>query len=330
MVGLSHIALRSVIQDYMPAGAVTWWPTEMLNSRRLPTQVMGETPHTLKGPGDSVLVPQILGNQERHIAASVKKLEEFGVKGIDINMGCPVRKALKHNYGVALMGDSSYAAEVVAMTVRHTSLPVSVKLRAAEEGEEKAFIQFVTKLEQAGASALCLHPRTSKQKRRGSADWEQIKHLKDYVSIPVIGNGDVQTYEDALRMKEETGCDAVMIGRALTGRPWLLWQIGHELGLPAPIKFQGRKPPQTKEEEAYEYGRALSAFIRYCFSFFIPPEARKRVLFYSRVSHMWLNFGHRLDALLRQCHEEEHMLEVVQAFFDKPGLAYSARTELRY
>lgn len=330
MVGLSHVALRSLIQDYLPAGATTWWPTEMLNSRRLPTQVMGTTPHTLKSERDTVLVPQILGNEERHIAASVKKLEEFGVKGIDINMGCPVRKALKHNYGVSLMGDSDYAAKVVAMTVKHTSLPVSVKLRAADEGKEDEFKKFVRKLENAGASALCLHPRTSKQKRRGSADWNQIRQLKDIVSIPIIGNGDVQTYEDALKMKEQTGCDAVMIGRALTARPWLLWQIGERLGMPAPGWCSGRKAPQTLSEEAYEYGRSFKSFVTYCFQYFEPQEARKRILFYSRVSHVWLNFGLRLDAKIRQLHTKEEMHNLIEEFFAKPGLCYAQRTELRY
>ena len=114
----------------------------MLNTRRLPGQVFEESPFTIKSERDTTLVPQILGNQEKPISLSVKKLEDYGVKGIDINMGCPVRKALKHNYGVSLMGDPEYARSVVDMTVRHSSVPVSVKLRVGEANEEKKFLDF--------------------------------------------------------------------------------------------------------------------------------------------------------------------------------------------
>lgn len=330
MVGLSHVALRALIHDYMPEKATTWWPTEMLNSRRLPTQEVGETAQTIKDKRDTVLVPQILGNEEHYIAMSIKKLEELGIQGIDINMGCPVHKALKHNYGVALMGDADYAAEVVAMTIRHTSLPVSVKLRAVEESDKKMFFDFVSGLEKAGASYLCLHPRTAKQKRRGNADWSQIKELKDHLSIPIIGNGDIQTWEDAFAMKEETNCDAVMIGRALTARPWMMWQIGDKLGWGKPELYKDQECPYTPEQEAYEYGRACKKFISYCYDYFDPVEARKRILFYMRVSHVWLNFGLRLEAKIRKSKQQEEMNDVIDEFFSKPGLAFCARTDLRY
>src|SRR4051794_21153033 len=100
MVGLSHLALRRLVRQYLPEGASTIWPTEMLNSRRLPLEAVGLTPETLRDPDETGLVPQILGNDETAIAQSVKRLREWGAEGIDINMGCPVQKALKHNYGV--------------------------------------------------------------------------------------------------------------------------------------------------------------------------------------------------------------------------------------
>ncbi|MFN9067162.1 MAG: tRNA-dihydrouridine synthase, partial [Bdellovibrionales bacterium] len=121
-----------LVQSYMPKDAVVPWPTEMLNSRKLPNEKVGFTPETKRHESENFLMPQILGNQENYIHDSIQLLENWGARGIDINMGCPVEKALRHNYGVALMGDSSYAAAVVGMARRSTKLPVSVKLRAAD------------------------------------------------------------------------------------------------------------------------------------------------------------------------------------------------------
>lgn len=225
MVGLSHVALRQVLRAYLPEGAVTIWPTEMLNSRRLPSEDLRRVPEAARGIEERELVPQLLANEEKFIAPSVAKLTDWGAEGIDINMGCPVKKALSHNYGVALMGDPEYAAQVVATTVGVSTLPVSVKLRGGnrEQQLEKDFLlRFVTGLVDAGASWITLHPRTSEQMRRGSANWSQIRDLKERLSIPVIGNGDVQVWQDALRMRQETNCDSVMVGRGLAARPWML------------------------------------------------------------------------------------------------------------
>jgi nifR3 family TIM-barrel protein len=230
MVGLTHVALREVMREYLPQNAYTIWPTEMLSSRRLPNEDFKTTPEIMRAAYEPGLVPQILGNEEKEIAASVARLIEWGAEAIDINMGCPVQKALKHNYGVALMGDPDYAAEVVAMTVRNSSVPVSVKLRAVGSSKEfDELLKFVTGLRKSGAAWVCLHPRTAAQKRRGWADWEQIKQLHQAVDFPVIGNGDVQTVEDAIAMLQETGCDMAMAGRGLAARPWMLWQMGKQM-----------------------------------------------------------------------------------------------------
>ena len=250
--------------------------------------------------------------------------------GIDMNMGCPVKKALKHNYGVALMGDPKYAAEVVRMAVRNTDLPISVKIRAGLQKDTQALFRFVEGLEKAGASWICLHPRTAEQKRRGNADWGQIRELKKRTSLPVIGNGDIQVAENALQMKEETLCDGVMIGRALTVRPWLVWQVGEELGLSAPEGFAGEKAPRGAEEEAYAYGEALKYFIELCEKYFTEQQALKKVRFYLRVSHPWLNFGHHLQSLSHKFKTLAEIKEQVTLFFEKPGLSLSSHTELRY
>ena len=330
MVGLSHVALRSVIHDYLPANSRTIWPTEMLNSRRLPFEDLAKVPESMRAPHENSIVPQILGNEEKSTAASVQKLQDWGAIGIDINMGCPVQKALKHNYGVALMGDSDYAASVVDMTVRNTNLPVSVKLRAlGKEADSLDHLeQFTRKLIDAGAQKICLHPRTKEQQRRGKADWSQIKYLKSKLKIEIIGNGDIQTADDVFAMIEETGCDQVMSGRGLAARPWMMWQVAERMGRGAPEGFEGRKAPVTPEEEAQEYGKCLLKLIDLSELYFGEALAMRKVRFYVRTTSVWLDFGQELIGLCHKAKTCSEMKILVQDFFEK-AIRMSPRTELR-
>lgn len=334
MVGLSHIAFRQLVRDYLPADAVTIWPTEMLNSRKLPIENLNATAETLRSLNETDLVPQILGNEESAIAKSVARLEsEWGASGIDINMGCPVRKALSHNYGVALMGDPQYAREVVRMTVRNTRLPVSVKLRAGHQNDVQFLTDFVKGLEDAGASWLTLHPRTAEMKRRGRADWDQIRHVRAEIKIPIIGNGDVQTADDCIRLLDETGCDMAMVGRALTARPWLFWQVGEALGRPTPLGREGLRAPQTEEEEGAEYGRALTRFLEllneaYGQKPFSEDLALRKFRFFVRTGSPWLQFGHDLYARSTRAKTIAEMFDMLGVFFAREQ-RMSKHTELR-
>jgi tRNA-dihydrouridine synthase B len=327
MVGLSHVVFRSLLRDYLPEEAVTLWPSEMLNSRKLPHEIFEQVPETQKSDDESFWVPQILGNDEESIGASVRRLADWGAEGIDINMGCPVKKALRHNYGVALMGDQEYAADVVRMTVRHSSLPVSVKLRAGETGELPSLIQFVQKLERAGASWLTFHPRTAEQKRRGKADWSQIKVLRENLNIPLIGNGDIQTADDAFAMMDQTDVPIVMIGRALTARPWMLWQIGSRLGLKNPKGRMG-SAPSTPEEEANEYGVFLQKMWFMMSERWAFPYANRKFQFFIRMSSVWLDFGHTLYADVTKAKDKTEVATALEKFFSQPH-RMCQRTELR-
>jgi nifR3 family TIM-barrel protein len=329
MVGLTHVALREVIREYLPADDFTIWPTEMLNSRRIPSENLEKTPETLRGPLETGLVPQILGNEEVPIAESVKRLVVWGAEAIDINMGCPVQKALKHNYGVALMGDPQYAAEVVRMTVKHSPVPVSVKLRAVGSSKEfTELLKFVSGLRDSGASWVCLHPRTAAQKRRGSADWEQIRQLHEAVDFPVIGNGDVQTVEDALAMLKETSCDMAMAGRGLAARPWMMWQLGEELGFNPPVGKENLKAPRTSEQEGAEYGKCLLRLIELSRKYFGDELAMRKVRFYVRTTSVWLLFGQALVSACAKAKDMDEMATSVRLFFSN-SVEMSARTELR-
>ncbi len=328
MVGLSHIGLRLLIREYMPEGAKTIWPTEMLSSFRIPDENINELYEAKIGPDEDNLVPQILGNDEVYIKKSIQKLEAIGAKGIDINMGCPVKKALKHNYGVALMGDAKYAGEVVQMAVRSSNLPVSVKLRAGHQNDLNVLNEFVSGLVSGGASWITLHPRTPEQKRRGRADWSQIKFLKERFDVPIIGNGDIQTADDVFKMLTETSCNMVMVGRALTLRPWLMWQVGERLGFKNPI---GKSGPAPKDgyEEGEEFKKACFRYLdimrEHC------PErlGLRKLKFFITNSHAWLEFGHSLYSWTIKAQTYDEMEQSLIRFFITPQKVYQ-KTELRY
>jgi tRNA-dihydrouridine synthase B len=317
MVGLSHKVLRLIVKSYLPKGARTLWPTEMLNSRRLPSENLATTLETRRHDSESELSPQILGNEEKFITPSVLKLQDWGAEAIDINMGCPVKKALQHNYGVALMGDADYAKNVVAMTVKSSKLPVSVKLRSGLQEDEAYLLAFVKGLEEAGASWITLHPRIASQQRKGEARWSQIKRVRESLNIPVIGNGDIQVMDDVFDMLNETGCDMVMAGRALTARPWLLWQVGEGLNFENPEGRTGNAP-QTPEDEGAEYGRMLLEMLDL---YKLEPNrdhALRQFRFFIRTSSIWLEFGNTLFSVVSKAKTLEETSQAVSIFFETP------------
>ena len=326
MVGLSHTALRQTVAGYLPDGRSSLLFTEMLSSRRLPTERIGDRPETAFATHET-LVPQLLANEERFIAASLGKLERMRPAAVDINMGCPVSKALKHNWGVALMGDPAYAEEVVRLTVRHSPWPVTVKLRTGLSDDPQYLVDFARMLEQAGAAWLTIHPRIAAQQRRGRARWEYLARVREAVSIPVVGNGDVQTVDDALTLLRETGCDGVMIGRAAAARPWIFWQIATALGQPAPAARDSERPPSDGFAEGAEYARAMAAFIDVCERSFTPADAIKRLKFFVHWGGRWLDFGHELWRRMTNVSALDEARAVAQDFFAVPQ-RMTARTTL--
>jgi tRNA-dihydrouridine synthase B len=306
MVGLTHYAVRKGMQDFLPEGRRVLWPTEMLNSRRLPHQDMNDTPEVnFMDAADHALCPQLLANEEEFIRLSTRILEDWGARAIDINMGCPVIKALKHNYGVALMGDPEYAAEIVRMTVKYAKVPVSVKLRAGLDNQDFDYlINFVRGLFLAGASWVTIHPRTAAQKRRGSADWALLKKLKNEFErngehYEIIGNGDVQCHEDIARFFEEAGCARVMVGRAMTAKPWLI-----------------RNEP---EPDAYTqgewYGQFLKRVLNVMQETYKYEDGRRRIRFLVVQGKPWIEFGEYLYGRLTASNSYEEMKDALDKFF---------------
>ncbi len=167
---------------------------------------------------------QIFGSDPKTMATAAKYIcKNMKPDLLDINMGCPVPKVAVHSgAGSALLKNPELIKEIVTSVVKASSVPVTVKIRSGWDNNNINAIEVAKICEEAGASAICVHPRTRSEGYRGKSDWSIIKKVKEAVSIPVIGNGDIKNRYDAKRMIDETGCDAVMIGRACLGNPWII------------------------------------------------------------------------------------------------------------
>ncbi len=168
---------------------------------------------------------QIFGSDPKTMTKAAKMLEDKGVELIDINMGCPVKKVVKNGAGAALLRSPDLAGEIVSDVVNSISVPVTVKIRSGWSSEDDDIVSTASELERSGASAITVHPRKRSQFFQGKADWSVISLLSSKLKIPVIGNGDILTPEDGLRMFEETGCSGIMIGRAVLCNPFIFSQI---------------------------------------------------------------------------------------------------------
>ncbi len=186
------------------------------------------------------IAQQIFGSEKESFVQAAKIIDkEMKPDIIDINMGCPVPKvAIKSQAGASLLKYPTKIYDIVKSIVEAVSCPVTVKIRSGWDFNSINAVEVARVCEKAGASAITVHPRTRSQGYSGKADWSIIKEVKDNVNIPVIGNGDIKSKEDAQKMLDETGCDAIMIGRGVLGNPWLIRDVIHYLNtgesLPSP------------------------------------------------------------------------------------------------
>lgn len=218
MAGVSDIGFRDIASCF---GADATY-SEMLSCRAMLHNPKKTKLMTICSPNEKVKVGQIFGHEPEVMAQALKSgmLDHYDI--IDINMGCPAPKIVKNGEGSALMKDISLASKIISECVKATSKPVSVKFRLGYSNDISA--EFGRMCEESGASAICLHARTTDMGYSGQADYEAIAKLKSAVNIPVIGNGDVVDNESFIRMKE-TGVDGVMIGRGAQGKPWIFSQL---------------------------------------------------------------------------------------------------------
>ncbi len=221
MVDLSHEPYRDLVRSF---GGCNLFYTEMLNSRMVPHENPALSQY-LKFKKTDDLIIQIVGNDPEKVRLSVERLDGFSPWGIDINMGCYLKKITCHGWGVAMMKDLTAAEAVISAARKATTRPLSVKIRIGQKHDLPYLLQFGRMIESAGADFLVLHARSETDGLTRPAKWEYISSLKNKLGIPIIGNGDVKTAADAVRMFNETGCDGVMIGRSAIIKPWIFREI---------------------------------------------------------------------------------------------------------
>jgi tRNA-dihydrouridine synthase B len=272
MAGVTDLSFRRLVKS-LGCGLIC---TEMISDKGLiykneATRKMLEF-HQEERP----ISMQIFGSEPDTMAEAAKIVSATGVDIIDINMGCPTPKIIKNGEGCALMRNPSLAYQVIRAVVKAVDKPVTVKIRKGWDEQSANAVEIAMLAEQAGAKAVAVHGRTREQYYTGEADWRVIANVKKAVSVPVIGNGDIRSPQDAKRMIEKTGCDAVMVGRAAQGNPWIFPDIIHYLATGCLLD------PPSLEEKVAAFQRHLAMLIQNKGEYIAVREMRKHAAWYTK------------------------------------------------
>ncbi|MBW2645986.1 MAG: tRNA dihydrouridine synthase DusB [Deltaproteobacteria bacterium] len=239
MAGITNLPFRRIVKG-MGCALVT---TEMISATGLVRHSKKTEAFLESTPSERPLSVQLFGSDPKTMADAAVIATEMGADIIDINFGCPAKKVLKNGSGAALMRDIHLSHRLLVEVRKAISIPLTIKIRTgwASSGEEAFTLAQIA--EECGVDAITIHPRTVAQKFGGISDWSLINRIKEKSAIPIIGNGDVTTPHDVLKMLSETGCDGVMIGRCAIGNPWLFQQSLELLEgrTPSPITLDMRK-----------------------------------------------------------------------------------------
>ena len=254
-------------------------------------------------PRENPVSLQLFGSDPEIISTIAHQIEDRPFDILDLNMGCPVPKIVNNGEGSALMKNPKLAGEIIRETVKAIDKPVTVKIRKGFDDEHINAVEMAKIAEDAGAAAVAVHGRTREQFYSGKADWDIIRQVKEAVSIPVIGNGDLLTAEDVIAMEEQTGCDGFMIARGAQGNPWIFRQILHYMQT-------GENLPKPSMREMVEMMlRHAKMLIDYKGDYTGVREMRKHAT--------WYTGGYRNSAKLRAKINEIESYEELKALFDE-------------
>ena len=223
MAGITDLPFRMLCKE-QGAGLLY---TEMVSAKAISYRNRNTLPLMVISPKEHPVALQIFGSEPELMAEVARSIEDQPFDILDINMGCPVPKVVNNGEGSALLKDPELIRKIVSAVSRAVKKPVTVKMRIGFEGADVDPVETAKIMEDAGAAAIAVHGRTRQQYYSGKADWDTIRKIKEAVSVPVIGNGDVDSPKKAEAMLKETGCDGVMIGRAVRGNPWIFREMNY-------------------------------------------------------------------------------------------------------
>lgn len=223
MAGITDLPFRMLCKE-QGAGLLY---TEMVSAKAISYRNRNTLPLMEISPKEHPVALQIFGSEPELMAEVARSIEDQPFDILDINMGCPVPKVVNNGEGSALLKDPELIRKIVSAVSRAVKKPVTVKMRIGFEGADVDPAETAKIMEDAGAAAIAVHGRTRQQYYSGKADWDTIRKIKEAVSVPVIGNGDVDSPKKAEAMLKETGCDGVMIGRAVRGNPWIFREMNY-------------------------------------------------------------------------------------------------------